>query len=226
MTTPNPALDRRSFLKLVGGAAAALAAGAALPVFRIANADGAPVGTVRKGAVDYMKAKAIPTICFGCTTHCGVIGWVENGVVRRIEGNPLDINSRGKICGKANAMISATYYPERLLYPMKRVGKRGEGKWKRISWEAANKEVVDRLKKIRKSGHPERFIFHYGRDKTKGYTSHFCKAFGTTNRVNRRSICSSNRSAPLMSFCGRDFEWETQDAANTKYILNFGANPM
>ena len=69
-------------------------------------------------------------------------------------------------------------------------------------------------------------MFHYGRDKTKGYTSHFCKAFGTPNRVNRRSICSSNRRAPLMSFYGRDFEWETQDVANTKYIVNFGANPM
>ncbi len=223
-TTPN--LDRRSFLKLAGGAAAAMAAGAALPVFRAAHADEKPAGPARMGAIDYMKAKAIPTICFGCTTHCGVIGWVENGVVRRIEGNLLDINSRGKICGKANAMISYTYYPERLLYPMKRVGKRGEGKWKRISWDEANTEVIGRLKKIRESGHPERFIFHYGRDKTKGFTGHFCKAFGTPNRVNRRSICSSNRRAPLMSFYGRDFEWETQDVANTKYIINFGANPM
>jgi anaerobic selenocysteine-containing dehydrogenase len=219
-------LDRRDFLKLAGGAAAALTAGIALPVFRSAYAEDEPAPLARNGRIDYMKAKAVPTICFGCTTHCGVIGWVQNGVVRRIEGNPLDINSRGRICSKANAMISYTYYPDRLLYPMKRVGPRGSGKWRRISWEEANKEVAGRLKKIREAGHPERFVFHYGRDKTKGVTSHFCKAFGTPNRVNRRSICSSNRRAPLMSFYGRDFEWETQDVASTKYIVNFGANPM
>ena len=219
-------LGRRDVLKLAGGIAALFAAGAAGPVFQTACAEDEPAPGPRKGVIDYKTAKAIPTICFGCTTHCGVIGWVQDGVVRRIEGNPLDINSRGKICSKANAMISYTYYPDRLLYPMKRVGARGEGKWKRVSWDEANQEVAGRLKTIRDSGFPDRFVFHYGRDKTKGFTSHFCKAFGTPNRVNRRSICSSNRRAPLMSFYGRDFEWETQDFANTKYIVNFGANPM
>ena len=220
-------LDRRSFLRLATGAAAAVAAGGITwPLFRNAEADEPPLAATRKKEIDYRKAKATPTICFGCTTHCGVIGWVQDGVVRKIEGNPLDINSRGKVCSKANAMISYTYYPDRLLYPLKRVGKRGEGRWKRISWDEANQEVAGRLKKTRESGHPERFVFHYGRDKTKGFTSRFCKAYGTPNRVNRRSICSSNRRAPLMSFYGREFEWETQDLANTKYIVNFGANPM
>ena len=135
MTKNTNSLDRRDLLKLAMGAAAAVAAGAALPVFTPVFAEDEPRKTARLGKVDYTKATAIPTICFGCTTHCGVIGWVENGVVRRIEGNPLDINSRGKICSKANAMISYTYYPDRLLYPMKRVGARGAGKWKRISWD-------------------------------------------------------------------------------------------
>jgi len=66
---------------------------------------------------------------------------------------------------------------------------------------------------------------HYGRDKTKGVTKHFTNAFGTPHRLNRRSICSSNRRAPLMSFYGREFEWETQDLENTTYVVNFGGNP-
>jgi len=176
--------------------------------------------------IDYHKARATPTICFGCTTHCGVIGWVQDGVVRKIDGNPLDPNSRGKMCSKANGMISYTYYPERLLYPLRRVGKRGEGKWKRISWDAALKEIAHRLSALRANGTPEQFIFHYGRDKTKGFTRRFTDAYGTPHRLNRRSICSSNRRLPLMSYYGRDFEWETQDFENTQYILNFGANPM
>ena len=177
------------------------------------------------GRLDYTKAKATPTICFACTNHCGVIGWVKDGIVRKIEGNPLDPNSEGNICSKAQGMISYTYYPERILYPLKRVGKRGEGKWKRISWEEAYDEVAGKLKPLREKGIPEEFVFHYGRDKTKGVTKHFTNAFGTPHRLNRRSICSSNRRGPLMSFYGREFEWETQDLEFTKYVVNFGGNP-
>ena len=221
-----PELDRRDFLKVAVAAPAFLAAGD-LPLSVLQSCAGAEevVNPFAHG-IDYRKARAKPTICFGCTTHCGVIGWVQDGVVRKIDGNPLDPNSRGKVCSKANGMISYTYYPERLLYPLRRVGRRGEGKWKRISWDEALKEIAERMGEVRASGHPEQFIFHYGRDKTKGFTHRFTDAFGTPNRLNRRSICSSNRRAALMSYYGRDFEWETQDFENTKYILNFGANPM
>ncbi|MCG8416587.1 MAG: molybdopterin-dependent oxidoreductase [Proteobacteria bacterium] len=222
-------LSRRDFVKIAAGAAA-VAGGGALTLKLFDKAEkGRPAVEGKKAAsnkIDYTRARAIPTVCFGCTTHCGCIGWVQDGRVRRIDGNPFDINTRGKICSKAQGMIQYTYYPERLLYPIRRVGKRGEGKWKRISWDEALAEIAGRMKKTRESGHPERFIFHYGRDKTKGFTSRFTNAYGTPNRLNRRSICSSNRRAPLMSFYGRDFEWETQDFANSKYIVNFGGNPM
>ena len=64
------------------------------------------VSTLVKGKIDYTVAKATPTICFGCTNHCGVIGWVQDGRVRKIEGNPLDPNSQGNYCSKAQGMIS------------------------------------------------------------------------------------------------------------------------
>ena len=176
--------------------------------------------------IDYARTTTTPTICFGCTTHCGVVGRVQDGRVRRIEGNPLDPNTQGTLCGKAEGMISYTYYPQRLLYPLRRVGKRGEGRWARISWDEALDEIATRLAALRDAGTPEQFVFHYGRDKTKGFTQRFTRAFGTPNRLNRRSICSSNRRVPLMSFYGREFEWESQDLANTRYVINFGANPM
>lgn len=223
-------IKRRDLLKLGAGAALAIGAGAtSVPLIRRLSASDPPAIDVKKltaGKLDYTKAKAIPTICFGCTTHCGVIGWVQDGRVRKIDGNPLDPNTKGNICSKAQGMISYTYYPERLLHPIKRVGKRGEGKWKRISWDEALTEIADRLRPLRENNVPEEFVFHYGRDKTKGYTKHFTNAFGTPHRLNRRSICSSNRRAPLMSFYGREFEWESQDFENTKYIVNFGGNPM
>ncbi|MFT5679485.1 MAG: thiosulfate reductase/polysulfide reductase chain A [Myxococcota bacterium] len=218
-------ISRRHLIKLAG----ALAGAAATPLVACGpkrSADPILLDAAMGSRIDYRTAKAIPTICFGCTTHCGVIGWVQDGRVRKIEGNPLDPNTQGTICSKANGMISYTYYPERILYPLKRVGPRGGGQWQRVSWEEALTDIAAKMAALRTEGTPEKLIFHYGRDKTKGFTSRFTNAFGTPNRLNRRSICSSNRRVPLMSFYGREFEWESQDFENTKYILNFGGNPM
>jgi thiosulfate reductase/polysulfide reductase chain A len=222
-------MDRRAFMQLMGTAGAAAVGGyLALPLFR-ASEQG-PQGRFDPGplrrSIDYERAKGIPTVCFGCTTHCGVVGWVEDGRVRRISGNPLDPNAQGRICGKAQGMVTYTYYPERILYPLKRVGKRGEGKWKRITWDEALDEIAGRMRGLREAGTPEHFVFHYGRDKTKGVTKRFTEAYGTPHRLNRRAICSSNRRVPLMSYFGREFEWGTQDFERTQYIINFGCNPM
>ncbi len=222
-------ITRREFIRIAGGISVGMASGACSHPFVKEKHSCKQSQNLKRligTKIDYTKARAVPSICFGCTTHCGVIGWVQDGIVKKIEGNPLDPNSRGKVCAKAQGMISYTYYPERIIYPMRRIGKRGEGKWKRISWNEALDEIAKKMKKLRQEEHPERFVFHYGRDKTKGFTKRFTNAFGTPNRLNRRSICSSNRRAPLMSFYGREFEWETQDFENTKFILNFGANPM
>ena len=149
---------RRDFLKL----GASVLAGGLLPTIFApsAHAKKINIAMLIKGKVDYTKAKAIPTICFGCTNHCGVIGWVQDGRVRKIEGNPLDPNSEGNICSKAQGMISYTYYPERLLYPLRRVGKRGEGKWKRVSWDVALDEIAAKLKPLRDENRHEEFVFH------------------------------------------------------------------
>lgn len=230
MSSADPRLSRREFLRLASALSAAAAAGgwSGCQTLTPRLDEPAPdaLASLESSAIDYRRARAVPTICFGCTTHCGVIGWVQDGRVRKIDGNPLDPNSQGTICSKAQGAISYTYYPERVLYPLRRVGPRGSGRWKRISWDEALDEIAGRLRALRQAGTPERFVFHYGRDKTKGFTKRFTDAFGTPHRLNRRSICSSNRRVPLMSYYGREFEWESQDFANTQFILNFGGNPM
>ncbi len=218
-------LTRREFIRVSAGATAAFAA----PGWLACATDGsrtAEVSRASRPGIDYRNAEAKPTLCFGCTTHCGVIGWVQEGRVRLIEGNPKDPNSQGTICSKANGLIEATESPERLLHPLRRIGPRGSGNWERISWDEALDEVANRLRALREAGTPEQFVFHYGRDKTKGFSKRFTDAYGTPNRLNRRSICSSNRRVPLMSFYGREFEWESQDFEHTQMVLNFGANPM
>ena len=82
-------------------------------------------------------------------------------------------NSRGHLCARGHAGLNHQYHPERLLYPLRRVGKRGEGKWKRISWDEALDEIAMNLKKVRQSGHPEEFAFHQGRQRSKDAIKRF-----------------------------------------------------
>ena len=67
----------------------------------------------------------------------GRIGYVEDGRLHKLEGKPKLPRTSGRLCARGQAGVNIVYNPDRLLYPLKRVGKRGEGKWKRISWEEA-----------------------------------------------------------------------------------------
>jgi len=90
--------------------------------------------------------EAIPTFCSLCPASCGVVGVLKGRKLIRIEGNPLSPTNRGAICARGIAAANQVYDPERLLYPLKRVGRRGEGKWRRISWDEAFWEISHRLK--------------------------------------------------------------------------------
>ena len=225
MTTYDP--TRRDVIKTTAAAVALGALGGTLMPPWEAVAD-EPPGDDRpaRRTIDYRKAKATPTVCFGCTTQCHVIGWVQDGRVVRISGNPLDPNSHGHICSKANGIVHGTYYPGRLLYPIRRVGKRGEGKWKRITWDEAYDEIAARLQKLRDEGRPDKFAIQVGRDKTSGLTARFLSSVGSPHGLNRRSICSSNNRLGTMTYYGTIMDWGAPDLARTKYVLNFGSNLM
>ncbi|MEW6732525.1 MAG: molybdopterin-dependent oxidoreductase [Acidobacteriota bacterium] len=169
------------------------------------------------------KLEIIPSMCQQCSTVCGIIGYVKNGRLVKIDGNPEDWNNRGRVCAKGQAGILNVYHPERLLYPLRRVGKRGEGRWKRISWDEAMTEIADRLKKIRESGKPEEFVIHQGRNRSPDIFQRFMNAFGTPTLISHRNLCSSNRRAAIRTYIWES-EWDTGDYTNTKYILNFGCN--
>ncbi len=95
------------------------------------------------------KSGWIPTMCYQCKAECAIIARVEDGVLKEIRGNP---NSRGKACVKGMSGVSLQYSPDRLTYPMKRVGERGEGKFERISWDEAVDIMTTKLKDLRDRG--------------------------------------------------------------------------
>ncbi|MGO4886585.1 molybdopterin-dependent oxidoreductase [Anaerobacillus sp. MEB173] len=169
------------------------------------------------------RRKKIPTMCINCSTVCGVIANVENGKVVKIEGNQHDPNSRGFICAKGHAAINMLYDPNRILYPLKRIGRRGEGKWRKISWDEALDEVSSRLKPLLEQNQPEKLAFQYGRDCTNGLIDRFTNAFGTPNKIGHRGLCSLNKRMAIKAAVG-DADWDTNDVTNTSYMLNFGSN--
>ena len=171
----------------------------------------------------YRHVEKIPGMCQLCSTVCGIIGYVKEGRLLKIEGNPRDPNSRGFLCARGQAGLNHVYHPERLLYPLRRVGKRGEGKWQRISWNEALDEIANRLRAVKQSGKLEEFAFHQGRLRSKDAVKRFLNAFGTTTQLNHRALCSGNRRAANLTYLWES-DWDLNDVAHTKYILNFGSN--
>jgi thiosulfate reductase/polysulfide reductase chain A len=88
-------------------------------------------------------------MCYQCKAECAILARVEDGRLKEIRGNP---RARGKACVKGMAGVSLEYSPDRLLYPLKRVGERGEGKFERISWDEALSIMADKLKGLRERG--------------------------------------------------------------------------
>jgi len=78
--------------------------------------------------------------CFFCHHNCGVLVHVEEGRVVKVTGNPDHPGSRGHICERAVKAPKWLYHPDQLQHALKRIGKRGEGKWQKIPWEQAMDE--------------------------------------------------------------------------------------
>ena len=171
------------------------------------------------------KRKAIPSACWQCVSRDGIICYVEDCRLVKIEGNPKLPRTNGKLCSRGQAGINQVYNPDRLLYPLKRVGKRGEGMWKRISWEKAIDELTSKLKEVLDSGHPEEIMLHYGRMKassSKIIKDHFFTALGTGTIGNHTSICEGGKWSAQELVWGKHYD--VNDATHTNMILNFGCN--
>jgi len=171
----------------------------------------------------YKDVLRVHGMCQLCSTVCGITGLVKDGRILKVEGNPNDPNSRGKLCGRGQAALNHQYHPERLLYPIKRVGKRGEGKWRRITWDEAYEEIAQRLQKVQESGKLEEFAFHQGRNRSPDAVNNFLAAFGTNTHLNHRGLCSAARRAANLTYLF-EADWDLGDFEHTKYILNFGSN--
>jgi len=115
---------------------------------------------------------------------------MEGDRVVRVAGDPDSPTSRGYLCPKGAAGPEILYHKDRLTHPLKRVGKRGENKWARISWDDAISEIADRLDGVRRESGTEYVAMAQGTGRPyTEYTNRFAHAFGTPNFISSGHNC-------------------------------------
>ncbi|MDO8691719.1 MAG: molybdopterin-dependent oxidoreductase, partial [Dehalococcoidia bacterium] len=184
-----------------------------------------------------MEEKA--TICGICPGACGVIAELDNGKLERIrpisKGHPV-----GAVCVRGVHAPEIIYSPDRLKYPMRRVGAKGEGKFERVSWDEALDGIAEKMKGIKAESGPESLMFYGGRG---AFESSLVDAFappnifvptingvlfpfGSPNTTGVSSLCYVSygvlASAPTL---GIDMRSVYADYRNAKAIVVWGANP-
>ncbi|WP_024333200.1 molybdopterin-dependent oxidoreductase [Desulfotignum balticum] len=118
----------------------------------------------------------------GCHGGCGVLVHVKDNKVIKVEGDPDHPWNQGRLCSRCLSMTQYMYHPDRLKTPLKRVGKKGEGKFTPISWDEAFDLIEEKMKKIREDHGPESVIFHQGTGRDiGGWISMLAYAYGSPN---------------------------------------------
>ncbi|MDZ7802312.1 MAG: molybdopterin-dependent oxidoreductase [Trueperaceae bacterium] len=161
----------------------------------------------------------VPTICFNCESACGLLAYVdhETDTVRKLEGNPLHPGSRGRNCAKGPATHNQITDPDRILYPLKRDGARGEGAWKRVSWDEALDDIAARIRADIDASGGRHVAYHVGRPGEDGFTNRVLQAWGIDGHNSHTNLCSSGARAGYAFWMGIDRP--SPDFAEADFIL-------
>ena len=162
----------------------------------------------------------IPSICFNCESACGILAYVDKETldVRKIEGNPLHPGSRGRTCAKGVVTPNQLEDPDRILYPLKRDGERGDGKWERVTWDEALDDIGGADPQgDRQEGRRHEIMYHVGRPGEDGYVNRVLQAWGVDGHNSHTNVCSS--SARLGHFLWTGDDRPSPDYANARTIL-------
>ncbi len=212
----NKKLSRRRFLGTSTCALATATVGSQARVLKALAVSGEVAAPKLNGGKDVFTA------CGMCVNKCGVIARVRDGRIHKLDPNPEYIKSRGMLCARGNAGIKVIYDPDRLKYPLIRAGKRGEGKWRRASWDEALDLVGKKMNEIAEKYTRAGMMFA----STEGtFQEHFflqlAECFGSPNTVRHPTLCLSSNIQGFSATFGTN---PTPDVLNADYIIMSGAN--
>lgn len=120
----------------------------------------------------------------GCHGNCGVLAYIKDGKLVKIEGDPDHPWSQGRLCPRCLALTQYLYHPKRLKHPLKRIGDRGEGKWQQISWDEAFNIIEEKFNQIKKENGAESVLFLQGTGRDiGGWISLLAYSYGSPNWI-------------------------------------------
>src|SRR5882757_2031293 len=171
----------------------------------------------------------LKSVCaLDCPDTCALDVHVdESGRATKLRGDPHHAITRGFLCGKVAKYLEREYHPDRLLYPMRRLGAKGEGRFGRISWDEALDEIAERLAAVARDAGPEA-ILPYSYAGTMGFLNgagmdrRFFHRLGAS-RLDR-TICSAAGMAAMTKTLGSRYGTEPEQFSRSKLIIAWGAN--
>jgi len=166
--------------------------------------------------------KDVYSICFMCTVRCPIKVTVEDGTVKWIEGNPHQL--KGALCAKGSAGTALLHDSERLRYPMIREGARGEGKWKRASWDEALNYVAEKLSEVIDTYGPESVVFGERQNLNTHISKTFMRAIGSPNHYTHDALCKGSVNTAFRSLTGYTDAQVNMDFGNAKHVVFYGRN--
>ena len=228
-------MDRRHFIKLtaISGTTAALTA--------CGNPENQIIRFIPEDDLVPGVATWKPSICPLCDAGCGVIarvmegdaevfrngqaGVIRMGLAKKLEGNPADPISQGKICARGQAAIQVTYHPDRLDKPRKRSGERGSGQYADISWDEAIKELTGQLDALAAAGDQASLALLTKPRRTRRFElmARLLQGFGAPAPITYEVFSDDVlRRANAVSFGSHQLP--TFDLEHARYVLVFGAD--
>ena len=175
-----------------------------------------------------MSEKIIRSICFDCHSKCGVLAHVDGDEIVKIEGDPNHPVSQGMLCNKALSAKQIHNHPDRLKYPLRRVGPRGSGEFERISWKEAMDEIETNIREITDEYGEGAFIIGQGTGRGSNHWHMRANAsFGLPGwGLCPVHVCLMPNLIPTMFTFGYFAFIDAADVRNANTIVEWGINPL
>ena len=174
-------------------------------------------------------ATIVDTACpLDCPDACSLSVTVQRGKVVNIDGSDKNPVTKGFICAKVRKFDELTYGPDRLLYPAVRSGKKGDGQFKRVSWDVALDLVAEKMRAAKASaGGASILPYSYGGSNglltQDNIDAQLWRRFGTSRLA--RTVCAAPTGAANMALYGKMPSVTYQDYPDAKLIILWGINP-
>ncbi|MBI2752598.1 MAG: molybdopterin oxidoreductase family protein [Betaproteobacteria bacterium] len=188
-------------------------------------------GTANRLANVDADVKVVRTACpHDCPDTCGMLVSVKDGIAVKIQGDPSMPFTEGTLCTKVAYYLERTYAPDRVLYPLKRVGPKGRGEFKRIGWDEALDEIAARFKALASSPEGPETILPLSYAGTMGMVQYASMDRRFFHRLGAslldRTLCSSAGKYGLKATLGGSVGMDPERFDEAKLIILWGSNPI